>query len=350
VVVAALNVHDLVKAALPLGNVVRHVRHEVRVGAVALAHHAVLVVAVIGRPEPQCPVLFVGFSGLDQLVDRGLDAAAGVQAGLQVVVVEPDLECLQVQILFVAQIRHGELANRIEIVDVATGGVLAVVGADGLLCLEVFSDVGDVLAVVEGLAERVVGVGRPAGIARLEPLGPQLRAVGQRGDLHAGVVVIELAPDVVALAGEQVADGIAQCGLAAMADMQRAGRVGRHEFDQHAHPRGRLLPVMRAGFQHLAHDLLLGLRREADVEETGTGDVDAFDPALVGRRGEQGQAQFLTELTRIFLERLGQLHGRGAGEIAVRSDLGRFEGGLGAGAGLDRIEHIGQHGEQVLLD
>ena len=36
------------EAALPLGHVVRDVGHEVRVAAVGLAHHAVLVVAVVG--------------------------------------------------------------------------------------------------------------------------------------------------------------------------------------------------------------------------------------------------------------------------------------------------------------
>jgi hypothetical protein len=88
VVVGALDVDDLGEAALPLGDVVGHVGHEVGVGAVALAHDAVLVVAVVGGLEPQRAVLLVGLAVGDQLVHRGLDAAAGVQAGLQVVVVE----------------------------------------------------------------------------------------------------------------------------------------------------------------------------------------------------------------------------------------------------------------------
>src|SRR3712207_7296760 len=41
------------EAAVPLGDVVRDVGHEVRVRAVALAHHAVLVVAELGGAQPR---------------------------------------------------------------------------------------------------------------------------------------------------------------------------------------------------------------------------------------------------------------------------------------------------------
>ncbi len=108
------------------------VGHEVGVAAVGLAHHAVLVVAVVGRAQPERAVLLVGLAGLDQLVDRLLDPAAGVEAGFEVVMIELDLERLQVQILLVAQIGDRELAHAIEVVDIAAGGELAVVGLDGL--------------------------------------------------------------------------------------------------------------------------------------------------------------------------------------------------------------------------
>jgi hypothetical protein len=62
-----------------------------------LAHDAVLVVAVVGGLEPQRAVLLVGLAVGDQPGHRGLDAAAGVQAGFQVVVVELHLKGLQVQ-------------------------------------------------------------------------------------------------------------------------------------------------------------------------------------------------------------------------------------------------------------
>ena len=53
VMVAALDVDDLGEPALPLRHVIRDVGHEVRVAAVGLAHHAVLVVAVVGGAQPQ---------------------------------------------------------------------------------------------------------------------------------------------------------------------------------------------------------------------------------------------------------------------------------------------------------
>ena len=63
VVVHALNVDGLGITALPLGQVVGHVRHKVGVAAVALFHDAVFVVAVVGRFEPQRAVLLIGLAG-----------------------------------------------------------------------------------------------------------------------------------------------------------------------------------------------------------------------------------------------------------------------------------------------
>jgi hypothetical protein len=173
----------------------------------------------------------------------------------------------------VAQVGHRELADAVQIVDVAAGREGAVVRRDGLAGEEIVGNVLDVLAVVRGFG--------PPRIPRLEASGAQLRAVGQRGNLHPGVVVIELAPDVPALRGEQVADGVAQSGLAAMAHVQRAGRVGRDELDQHAFVARRLEAEARARLQHRAHDLLLGRRLEPDIDEAGAGDVDVRNPALV---------------------------------------------------------------------
>ena len=76
----------------------------------------------------------------------------------------------------------------------------------GLAGEEVGGDVGDVVAVVGRLG--------PAGVARLQALQARLHRAGQRGDLHAGVVVIELARAPASPGLEQVADRVAQRGLA----------------------------------------------------------------------------------------------------------------------------------------
>ena len=163
-----------------------------------------------------------------QFLHRVLHAAAGVQAGLQVVVVELHREGLQVQVLLVAQVGHGELAHAVEVVHVAAGGELAVVGLHRLLRQEVVGDVLDVVAVVGDLG--------PFGVAGLEALGAQVGGRGQGADLHARIVVIELAVHLPALGGVEAADGVAQRRLATMAHVQRAGGVGRHELDHQGWP------------------------------------------------------------------------------------------------------------------
>ena len=82
VVVGALDVDHLGKAALPLGNVVSHIRHKVGKASVAFFHDAVFVVAVFGRLEPQGTVLLIGFSSGLEFLNCGFNATAGVQAAL----------------------------------------------------------------------------------------------------------------------------------------------------------------------------------------------------------------------------------------------------------------------------
>src|SRR3712207_7615686 len=57
--------------------------HEVRVRAVALPHHAVLVVAEVGGAEPERAVALVGVAGGDERADGLLDLAVGVERRLQ---------------------------------------------------------------------------------------------------------------------------------------------------------------------------------------------------------------------------------------------------------------------------
>ena len=345
-VVGALDVHDFVKTAFPLGDVVGHVGHKVGVAAIRLAHHTVLVVAVVGGLEPERAVLLVGLAGLLQALHRRLHLAAGVKTRFEVVVVKLDVERLQVEVLFAAQVGHSEHADRVQIVHVATGSEFTVVGADGLLRQKVGGDVGNVVAVVG----RGVVAARPLRIAGLEALGAQLGRGRQRGDLDTRVVVVELAPDVPALRLKQVADGVAQCRLPTMAHVQRASRVGRDKL--HQHPllaRGAAAKAHALG-QHFAHDFLLGGGFQLDVDEARAGNIDRLDPARVGRRLQQRGAQVVSQLPRVLLERLGQLHGGGAGQIAMRGDLGRFERGFFTGAGGNQFQLDRERGEQFLFD
>ena len=80
---------------------------------------------------------------------------------------------------------------------------------------------------------------------------------GEVLDLRSGVVVVELARHVAALPFEQVGDRVAERGLAAVADMQRSGRIRRHEFDDHAFAgAGIAAPVVALRREHRGDDLL----------------------------------------------------------------------------------------------
>ena len=96
--------------------------------------------------------------------------------------------------------------------------------------------------------------------------------------------------------------------------MQRAGRIGRNEFDQDGLTLTTLsLAVTGACIQDAARRVLLGARVDANVDEAGTGDFRAGQP--LGRR--QCRDQFGGDFTRVALQDSGQLHGGRAGEVAV---------------------------------
>ena len=170
VVVHALNVDGLGVAALPLGQVVSHVRHKVGVRAISLFHDPVLVVAVVGGPEPQRATFFKRFACGFELGDRALHPARLIQARLKVIVVEAHRKRLQIKVLLMAQIGHGKLANRVQVFNVTRRGEFTVVGLDGFARHEIGGNVGDVVAVVGQLG--------PGGVAGLEALGARLGAGG----------------------------------------------------------------------------------------------------------------------------------------------------------------------------
>ena len=316
------------------------------------AHDAVFVVAVVRGLEPQRAVLLVRLAVGHQLVHGGLYPATGVQAALEVVLVKLEVEGLQVFVLLVAQVGHSKLANGIDIVDIAAGGELAVIGLDGLLGQKVVGNVLDVVAVVESLAGGVLGVDGPALVTGLEAFGAQLRAVGQGLDLHAGVVVIKLAVHGPTLGAEQVANGIAQGGLAAVAHVQRARGVGRHKLHQHAlavdRPERQTASALA---QHLAHHFLLGSGLQANIDEAGACDLDVASPSAQRRASPTRLSRRVSASGAwVQFERFGQLHGRGAGEVAVGRHLGRFKGGFGTCARRESFQAGGQRLQKFVFD
>jgi hypothetical protein len=141
-------------------------------------------------------------------------------------------------------------------------------------------------------------------------------------DLHADVVPVELARHLPALRREQVGERIAERRLARMAQMQRPGRIRRHELDHHllAGVRARgaeALPLAK----YLSHHLLLGRRRDPQVDEAGPGDLHFVDQPVRGRVDAQRIGDGRRHFARIALQALGDLQRHVAGQVAVRLDL-----------------------------
>ena len=295
VMIRSLHIDRVRESALPLGDVVGDVRHEISVAAVGFPHHPILVVAVVGGPEPQRAVLFVGLARGSERAHRGLDLALGIERGFEVIIVEFHAERPEVLVLLAAQRRDGEPAYRRDIARIAPLG--EIVGCDFAY----------VFAVVAGFGEG----------HRLAPLLACARLHGKRQivDLHTGIVVIELARHLPALCFEQGRDRVAQRGLAAVAHVQGAGGVCRNELDQDGPaPSGFGSAVARAGGMHRGQRIELGRRFKAQIDESRTGKFRLVQP---GRGGQPGD-QRLSELARIALQLARELHRDIARPVAVR--------------------------------
>ena len=152
-----------------------------------------------------------------------------------------------------------------------------------------------------------------------------------REDVHlpAGVVDVVLTLDLIARRAQDVGQTRPIGGATAMAHVQRPRGVGRDELEQHALGLAEVdLPVALASREHIAHCLVIGIRLEADVDESGACDRD-FRHQRVRR---QMPGQRIGQFTRLVPSaRRGHERPIG-GEIAV----GRIAGAL-------ELRHQGTH-------
>ena len=103
-------------------------------------------------------------------------------------------------------------------------------------------------------------------------------------DIHlaAGIVHIVFTMHLEADGGEQVGDGGAVGGTAAMTDMQRPGRVGGNEFHLYALACAKLAAAeLAALLQCTAYHAVPGIAAEVEVDEAGARDLD-LRHAMVG--------------------------------------------------------------------
>src|SRR5690606_7302312 len=234
--------------------------------------------------------------------------------------VEGHAERGQVRVLLAAQPGDGELTDRLEVVRVVLAGDDVAVDLHALAAQVGGGDVGDVVA--------VVGVGRPLRVAG--PVAPGAGLGGQRQvvDLHAGVVVVELAAHVPAVGLEHARDAVADRAGAAVAHVQRAGGVGRHVLDARGAAAAAVVAAVgRALGVHLRQLPAPCAGREAEVQEAGAGDLHRGDVVAPRQRVDQR----LGQRARVRLRRPGQQHRGIGGEVAMRAVLRTLDDEVGRG-------------------
>ena len=373
VVVGAPDVDDAVEAALVLVGVVGDVGGEVGEQAVLTLDHAVLLVAEGGRAEPLGAVLHIQVAAGLELGDGLLDQAGVEQRALGEPLVEGDAELLQIfaavaELLGEGETMHpgvvaGEQAlgvgdQRVEVaflVGLDRRRVLQHVGGgDGGKAVAVaFLDLGGHLLHVVAL----VGVGREGhgDAEEVEVAQPG----GQRQDVHLppGVVDVVLAGHVEAGELEHVGERGAVGGAAAVADVERAGGVGRDELDLHLDAALLAAAEGLALVEHALHDGRLGVGGQREVDEAGAGHLGLGHQGRGRQLGQQQARQF----ARVALEGLGELQGQVAREIPVPGLLRTFQvdGGVGLFGGHAQKRGaqevgklglgIGAHGKKLRL-
>ena len=175
---------------------------------------------------------------------------------------------------------------------------------------------------------------------------------GQPEDVHlaAGVIDVILARHIPAGKGQQAGQRRAIGGTATVADVQRAGRIGRDELDLHRSCATELrAPVVLPVNQHGTDDIDLGPRIEREIDEPGPGKLGLGDQ----RRHRQLGQQLAGNFARVLLQRLGQLHRQIGREVAVRRVARTFEVNWGVGcsrrnAGQRLLQELGQLGFDVM--
>ena len=127
---------------------IRDIRHKIGVAAFRFAHHAIFVIAKICGLQPQRAVFFVSVPLRNHLLYRRFHFAFTVERGFQIEHIKAHIKCLQIQILFAAQIRYRELTNRISIVRIFCTDHMLVVRINFFTGQVGFRHISDVIAAI----------------------------------------------------------------------------------------------------------------------------------------------------------------------------------------------------------
>ena len=269
VMVSAPDIDDAVKAALDeLVAVIGDVDRIVGIKAVRAAQDLVLVGAEVGVAQPERAVLFIRQAGIREQL-HGLGHVAGaMQAALEEPLVKVDAVALKIALHARNVIRQAEGHERRAALGARHGEVLvavALVDEPGQLL-----DVVAVVAVVREF-DRVLTLDELE-VARLDGLAEQV-------DLIAGVIDIELTPDIVARALEHGRERVAEHTAARVADRHGAGGVGGHELHHDFLPVTVVhAAVVRAGALDGGQHVLIPLVGQAEVQKARACRLNAGKP------------------------------------------------------------------------
>jgi hypothetical protein len=306
VVVGAEHVDARRETAVALVEVVRAVCGEVGAFSVGADDDPVLVIAEVGGPQPDRPVLLEDVALLGEPVGDALDRAGVVERLLG----EPDVE------VRAEALQRLLLEPELELVAGGPEGLdlrlLRHHGQDRVLLHDLRGQILDVRTLIQALALRHVLA-----------VGPQRQRHAEVVHLVAGVVDVELARDVGAGRFQQPAQGVADGGPPGVAQVQRARRVGGDELQVDVLAGEGLAAAVRLA---LLDDALGQFARgpggQAQVEETGPGYVDPGDAVHPAQTlGEQ-----LGQGARRHAGGLGQLEGDVGGVVAVVAVLRSLDG------------------------
>ena len=177
----------------------------------------------------------------------------------------------------------------------------------------------------------LVAVVRKAHVHAAEFVVTQPHAHRQDVHLPASVIDVVLALHLVPGRFQQVGDRRAVGRAAAVADMERAVRIGRHELHRHRVARPWRLPaILRALLEHAAHRCQAAGLRNLEIDKARAGDLDP------------GNMLGLTEIRDQCFGQFPGLHACGLGQ--QEGDIGRIVAVLARLGPLDHV--IG--GRQVL--
>ena len=166
-------------------------------------------------------------------------------------------------------------------------------------------------------------------------------------DLDAGIVDVVLDADLpagfVAVAAQEAGEGVAEDGVAEMADVRGFVGVDAGVLDETETGTAEI-GVLVAG-----HALDDEGAVEPDVEVAGAGNLKGGDAGQVGELRGQGLLQLLSDDAGSLAEALGQLKGDGQGELAEDDGWRLLDGKLGEGEVVTCEQDGLEPGQQHLL-